>query len=163
MRCATHPNVETNLRCGKCDKPICPKCMIQTPVGARCRECARLKRIPTYNITPVQYTKAIAVALVLSIVTGIVWSSLRSWLSFLYMDFILALLIGYAIGELVSLSINKRRGTKLQVVAGLAVVLSYVVSRSDLFDGSIKIFVDFSIWSLFALFVGVVVAINKLR
>ncbi len=163
MRCTTHPNVETNLRCGKCDKPICPKCMIQTPVGARCRECAHLKRIPTYNITPAQYTKAIAVALVLSFVTGIVWSSLRSWLSFLYIDFIVALLIGYAIGELVSLSINKRRGTRLQVVAGLAVVLSYVISRTNIDDGSIKIFVDFSIWSLFALFVGVVVAINRLR
>ena len=163
MRCATHPDVETNLRCGKCDKPICPKCMIQTPVGARCRECARMKRIPTYNITPAQYTKAVAVALVLSIVTGIVWSSFQSWLSFLYLDFILALLIGYAIGELVSLSINKRRGTKLQIVAGLAVVLSYIISRSDLVNGSIKIFVDFNIWSLFALFVGVVVAINRLR
>jgi len=163
MRCATHPNVETNLRCGKCDRPICPKCMVQTPVGARCRECARLRRIPTYNITLAQYTKAVAVALVLSIVTGIFWSRLRSWLSFLYLDFILALLIGYAIGELVSLSINKRRGTKLQVLAGLAVVLSYITSRTDLVNGSINIFVDFNIWSLFALFVGVVVAINRLR
>ena len=163
MRCATHPNVETNLRCGKCDRPICPKCMVQTPVGARCRECARLRRIPTYNITLAQYTKAVAVALVLSIVTGIFWSRLQSWLSFLYLDFILALLIGYAIGELVSLSINKRRGTKLQVLAGLAVVLSYITSRTDLVNGSINIFVDFNIWSLFALFVGVVVAINRLR
>ena len=163
MRCATHPDVETNLRCGKCDKPICPKCLVQTPVGARCRDCARLRRIPTYNITPLQYTKAVAVALVLSIVTGIVWSRLRSWLSFLYLDFLLALVIGYTIGELVSLSINKRRGTKLQVLAGLAVVLSYITSRSDLVNGSIKIFVDFNVWSLFALFVGVVVAINRLR
>ena len=137
--------------------------MVQTPVGARCRECARLRRIPTYNITLAQYTKAVAVALVLSIVTGIFWSRLRSWLSFLYLDFILALLIGYAIGELVSLSINKRRGTKLQVLAGLAVVLSYITSRTDLVNGSINIFVDFNIWSLFALFVGVVVAINRLR
>lgn len=163
MRCATHPDIETNLRCGKCDKPICPKCTIQTPVGARCRECARLRRIPTYNITAAQYVRAIMVALVLGIVTGIVWGRLRSWLSFLYLDFILALLIGYAMGELVSLSINKRRGTKLQIVAGLAVVLSYIASRADLVNGSIKIFVDFNIWSLFALFVGVVAAINRLR
>ena len=163
MRCATHPDIETNLRCGKCDKPICPKCTIQTPVGARCRECARLRRIPTYNITAAQYVRAIVVALVLGIATGIVWGRLRSWLSFLYLDFILALLIGYAMGELVSLSINKRRGTRLQIVASLAVILSYIASRADLVDGSIKIFVDFNIWSLFALFVGVVAAINRLR
>jgi len=163
MRCATHPDIETNLRCGKCNKPICPKCMVQTPVGARCRECARLRRIPTYNITPTQYAKAVIVALALGVATGVGWGRLKSWLSFLYLEFLVALIIGYAIGELVSLSINKRRGTKLQIVAGLAVVLSYIASRADLVDGSIKIFVDFNIWSLFALFVGIVVAINRLR
>jgi len=163
MRCATHPDIETNLLCGKCSKPICPKCLIQTPVGARCRECARLKCIPTYNITIAQYIRAILVALGLSIVTGIFWGRLRIWLSYIYIDLLAALLIGYAIGELVSLSINKRRGTKLQVVAALAVVLSYVTSRADLIDGSIEIFADFNVWSLFALFLGTIVAINRLR
>ncbi len=163
MRCADHPNIETNLRCGKCEKPICPKCLVQTPVGARCRECAQLKRIPTYNITVGQYGKAIFVALALGIVTGIIWSQLQSFLSFLYIDFIAALLAGYVIGELTSLSINKRRGTKLQIVAGVAVVISYLTSRADIVNGSLKIFVDFNIWSLFALFIGIVVAINKLR
>jgi hypothetical protein len=43
------------------------------------------------------------------------------------------------------------------------VVLSYIASRADLVDGNIKIFVDFNIWSLFALFVGVLIAINRLR
>ena len=43
LRCAEHPDVETYLRCGKCYTPICPRCMVQTPVGARCRQCARLR------------------------------------------------------------------------------------------------------------------------
>src|SRR5215210_2428458 len=52
LRCATHPRVETYLRCGRCETPICPKCLIQTPVGTRCRACARLRRLPMYDLSP---------------------------------------------------------------------------------------------------------------
>ena len=36
VACATHPNVQTALRCGRCDTPICPKClaMASTSPGA---------------------------------------------------------------------------------------------------------------------------------
>jgi hypothetical protein len=37
--CATHPGVETSLRCNRCNKPICPRCAVRTPTGYRCREC----------------------------------------------------------------------------------------------------------------------------
>ena len=40
MYCARHPKVETLLRCGRCDTPICPKCMVHAGVGIRCPECA---------------------------------------------------------------------------------------------------------------------------
>src|SRR5260370_19625291 len=41
LYCANHPNVATSLRCNKCNKPICTKCAVLTPVGYRCRECVR--------------------------------------------------------------------------------------------------------------------------
>lgn len=41
LYCANHPNIPTNLRCNKCEKPICPKCAVQTPTGYRCKECVR--------------------------------------------------------------------------------------------------------------------------
>ena len=47
--CATHPSVQTALRCGRCDTPICPKCLVMTPVGARCRACARLKKAKVFR------------------------------------------------------------------------------------------------------------------
>ena len=34
QRCSYHPEVETGLACGKCGTYICPRCMVQTPVGA---------------------------------------------------------------------------------------------------------------------------------
>ncbi len=37
--CYRHPDVETGLRCNRCNKPICPQCAQRTPVGFRCAEC----------------------------------------------------------------------------------------------------------------------------
>jgi membrane associated rhomboid family serine protease len=39
--CYRHPGRETNVSCSMCARPICPDCMISTPVGMRCPECAR--------------------------------------------------------------------------------------------------------------------------
>ncbi len=39
--CYRHPERETNVSCSNCDRPICPDCMISTPVGMRCPDCAR--------------------------------------------------------------------------------------------------------------------------
>jgi hypothetical protein len=39
--CYYHPNVETELRCNKCGKYICPKDAVRTPVGYRCKSCVK--------------------------------------------------------------------------------------------------------------------------
>ena len=40
MKCAKHSDVETSLTCGRCEKPVCLRCMTHTDVGIRCRDCA---------------------------------------------------------------------------------------------------------------------------
>jgi hypothetical protein len=39
MRCVKH-NAETNVFCGRCETPVCPKCMVHSDVGVRCRSCS---------------------------------------------------------------------------------------------------------------------------
>jgi Domain of unknown function (DUF4352) len=39
MKCAKH-GVETEVSCGRCGTPVCPKCMRHTDVGVRCKDCA---------------------------------------------------------------------------------------------------------------------------
>lgn len=41
LYCANHPGVATNLRCNRCEKPICAHCAVLTPTGYRCRECVK--------------------------------------------------------------------------------------------------------------------------
>ena len=39
--CYRHPGRDTAVACSMCARPICPDCMISTPVGMRCPECAQ--------------------------------------------------------------------------------------------------------------------------
>ena len=155
MRCATHPEVETNLTCGKCDTPICPKCLVQTPVGARCPGCAQIRRLPIYEITPLQYLKAVGVGLGLAVAIGLAWAFLWDFVHFF--NFLLAAGVGYAIGELVSLSVNRKRGTGLPVIGGFCVVLSYIIAKLTPWG------VYFGLWDLLVLAVGIFVVVSRLR
>lgn len=37
--CYRHPGRETYIRCTRCDRPICPDCMVVASVGHQCPEC----------------------------------------------------------------------------------------------------------------------------
>jgi DNA-directed RNA polymerase subunit RPC12/RpoP len=100
--CARHPNTETVLKCAKCVTPICPKCMVHTPVGIRCPDCAfALKSVveqqerqqqnyqratgfrtqtkpprPVYAVKAGDYLLALVAAVVAAGLGGIVWGFL---------------------------------------------------------------------------------------
>ena len=40
--CPRDSGVATNLRCARCEDPICPRCMVYAPVGSKCPDCASI-------------------------------------------------------------------------------------------------------------------------
>ena len=126
MQCATHPNVDTELSCGKCGKAICPRCMVHTPVGGRCRECSQVRRIPTYNMSGATFLRAGSAALTGGLVIGGAWAFFNI-ITYIFYGVIAGLAIGYVIGELVSLATNRKAGPPLQAAAVGGVVMAYLV------------------------------------
>jgi len=160
MRCARHPDIETDLRCGKCLQPICPKCVVQTPVGARCPKCAALKKLPVFEISTIFYIRAIAAGLATAAVAGAIWKFIPLGGFFL---FFIALVVGYVIGEAVSIAANRKRGPGLQIIAGISVVVSYTV-RSLIEapqQGFLHTFAD--VYGLIALILGIIISVGLLR
>ncbi|MCJ7605665.1 MAG: B-box zinc finger protein [Dehalococcoidales bacterium] len=165
LRCATHPGVETNLRCGKCDKLICPKCMVITAVGARCKDCAGSTRLPTYRVSAKQYLKAAGVALLSGIVIGFVWGLIELLLPVYFFSLLLSGAAGFAIGEIISRAVNRKKGTGLSIIGGLALLLAFgIVYAIELNRFG---YLDFSwiriAYSFLSAGVGVFVAVNRLR
>src|SRR5215204_5562946 len=116
VRCATHPDVETGLRCGRCDTPICPRCLIMTPVGARCRACARLRSHPLYDVRPMQYLRGAAAGLAVGLVGGFILPNIP------FIGLLGLLILGWATGEAVTYGANRKRGPWLAAIAAIATI-----------------------------------------
>ena len=163
MQCAEHPKIETNLTCGKCEKPICPKCMVQTPVGIRCKECANLKSLPTYQVTPLYYLRASGVGIGIGIICGLAWWAVYLFLPFFFiLRFFIAAGVGYAIGEIISISVNRKRGIGLAIIGGISAALSFIIAN--------VLLIPFSWTNLFSILFGLLVfavtifmAVRRLR
>ena len=115
--CARHKNVKTRLRCGRCEKPICPKCTTYGPTGARCRDCASNKSSHIYQVSAAQYALAIVTALVLGVVSAFI-ASIAGLFALFY-----APVAGTFIAKAVSFVTKNKRGTALAVIAIAGVVL----------------------------------------
>lgn len=163
MQCTYHPRQETNLRCGKCEKLICGRCVIQTPVGARCKECAQLRRIPTYTVSALFLIRggvaglvtgvALGVGLAYSPRLGIIPAPLLGWLAPLGL-----LALGYLVSEAVSAATNRKRGPLLQGVSIACYLLGYLV-----FELLTPWFLLAGILAIAAFIVGIALAMSRLR
>ena len=133
LRCAAHPRTETYLRCGKCEKPICPRCMIQTPVGARCRQCAGLRRLPMFDVRPLDLVKGFLSAVAASAAGGIALLYLAAMPGVGFFMFILIALLGYGVGEAASAAARRRRSRTLGWATVLALPVGLVLGRAAFF------------------------------
>jgi hypothetical protein len=70
--CSFHPGVQTEVRCSECDRYICPKCMVPTPVGYKCPVCAKPARSQYVVVKPDQLLRASLAGGAVGILGGIV-------------------------------------------------------------------------------------------
>jgi hypothetical protein len=121
--CIDHPHRETALRCNQCDAPVCPSCVVRTPVGFRCKECIKAQQAAFYNALWYDYPLAALVSLALSVPAAIV-SSLLGW----WFALIISPLAGGLIGSAVHWAIGRRRGRYIWLVVAVCIVVGGFVA-----------------------------------
>jgi Mg/Co/Ni transporter MgtE len=120
-----------------------------------------LYQLPTYRVSTGHYFKAIGTALGMAIICGLVWGAINLFVPFFYLNLVLAAGAGYALGEVIGLSVNRKRGRGLAAIASMAVVISYLVNIFSF--GGIPFSLFHIIFDLVALGLGIYVAANRLR
>ncbi len=120
LRCARHPHTETVLRCGRCDTPICARCLVMSPVGARCPTCAQVKRF-ALGLKPVEIARAIGLGVGLAAIGTLI----LAYIPFLGLLGYAAL--GFGVGEAVSIGANRKRVPSLAPIAVACLFVGYIV------------------------------------
>jgi hypothetical protein len=115
MHCYRHPDRETYIRCGRCDRPICTRCAMQGPVGFRCKSCGTLTNDPLSTFTPTQLVLGLGVAVGGGAVIGLI-SGYLGWFAI-----VIAFFGGGIVAETVLRVIGIKRGPRILalVIAGL--------------------------------------------
>ncbi len=121
LYCTNHPNVETLLRCNRCNRPFCVRCLVRTPVGYRCKECLNIQQAGFYTATAIDYAIAGIVGFVSSIIAGGIAAVVSG--IFLLLEIFYAPVAGGAVSEAIWRAIGKRRGRYIWVVACGAFIL----------------------------------------
>jgi hypothetical protein len=131
VSCANHPRQETAVRCGKCGKPICTRCMVSTPVGMRCRECAQLRRLPQFDVGPNLLLRAVPAGLATSTLTWFIVAYIP------FFRFFLGILVGAAVGEVMSRLARRRSNVVLEACGVLVIVVGFFAALALHDPGSV--------------------------
>lgn len=116
VHCARHPRVETALTCASCGTPICPRCMVTTPVGMKCPDCGRSKNSVLFSVRPERFALAGVTALLAGVAAGIIGG-----MGFLII--FISIPYGYFAGTMILKASGMKRGPKMEVLAGAGMVL----------------------------------------
>jgi hypothetical protein len=131
--------------------------MVQAPVGIRCRECGKAVRTPTFDVQPSYYARAVAVGAAIAIGGGLLWALVNSIFGRIpFLPSLVALGVGYAAGELISLSVNRTRGLGLTWIAGGSVVVAFLISW-------LILRFSFDVFGLLFIILGVFIAVQRVR
>lgn len=127
--CPRNPEVETNLRCGRCGELICPDCLIQTDVGSRCSTCAAVRTLPMFAPSGVELGRAVLAAFGMAFGLAVayvlvVWFVLPANVLF---SVVAIGGIGWLAGEVTHRASGYKRSQSLQWVAGGATLVGYAV------------------------------------
>lgn len=169
--CLRHPNTLSNLRCGRCNDLICPECMLQSPVGARCSDCATIGQAPIFRATGAEFTATIGLAVGGAIVFGIIYG-LIAWVLWqlpltLQIGYVAASMVialaGAPLGEFVRRAGKNKLDPRYKIIAAAMMFLVWVVGIIVSSGLGVWSGIFYNIIGYIGLGVGIYVAMNRVR
>ena len=115
--CTNHPQVETSLRCNRCEKLICIRCAVLTPIGYRCKECVRGQQKVFETAIPRDPLVAFGVAASLAFLGSLFIPN------FILFALLLSPVAGGLIAEVVRLAVRRRRSPRLFKAAAIGALV----------------------------------------
>ncbi len=169
--CVRHPDTTSNLGCSRCGDLICPQCMVQSPIGARCPDCASIGQPAIFRASAGEFSSAVLLSIVGVLVLGVayavaVWILWVLPLGFMIgnvaASFVIAL-AGAPVGDYVRRVGRYKLDARLRIVAALTMLGIWMVgftvaSMLGVWNG-----VFLNIVAYIGLGVGIYVAMNRVR
>lgn len=127
LHCYRHPDRETWVRCGRCDRPICPRCAMQGPVGFRCKQCGKPAFDPLTSFSPTQAVLGSVTAILAGVVTGFVAARIG------FFSIFVAYFAGTFIAEAVTRVTGYKRGPAMLAIVFGGIALGTLVGAAGAF------------------------------
>ena len=121
-----HDHSDARLRCQDCSEPICPKCMVQCAVGARCKKCAARFTSHVVQTSPAILARTGVVALIVGFVFGSVQSSMM--MGYSIFSWLILVAVGIGVGKLLHRIAGYKLGTKIIATVAGALLVGLLLS-----------------------------------
>lgn len=120
-QCTFHPSVETDVSCVQCGRYMCPKDFVSTPVGYKCKECARQLPSARRTVKP----KQLVLAALVAVAVGIGGALLVRLLGYGFV--LIPVIFGMLTGEAARRASGGHRETVIAMTAGAGVLIGCLV------------------------------------
>jgi hypothetical protein len=140
MRCYRHPDRETRVSCATCGRPICTECMVQTEVGIKCPDDARLPRGARAGVMKRdQVTKSLLAGIAVAVLGALIVYYVLPQIGFGRL--ILSALAGWGAGTLIHRAGGRNGGPLTMAISGVAVAAAFVPSLVvPILNGNLPLF-----------------------
>ena len=122
--CYRHPKRETRVSCATCGRPICTDCMVQTDVGIKCPDDARLPRGARAGVMK---PRQIALTLLAGLGVVLVGVPIVYVIFSLPFQWLISAAAGYGAGTLINRAGGRNGGPLAIAVSVLAAAVPFLV------------------------------------
>lgn len=119
---------DSRLSCMECNQPICANCMIQCPVGFRCKTCVGSVKNPSGSTSPLSVPKTLGMVTAVGCAGG--W--VMPFISVPYLSCFICFFLGLFAGRWLATVIDYKLGAKVGTIVVFGILIGLSLSPVNL-------------------------------